>query len=233
MRTFIWERGRSGGRLDRSDQRHARSLLGVGMHGGCSARNSARGVSARGVQPSVRNGEAAHRAHRLRRFRERRAGSGLGIGGDVVGVQGGDVQRSGDGGRAGGSLGAGRSLGTGGSPALGDGASLIGAAGSGEGTVRARGRGVDDWGRRRWLKEQRAGRAGGWRLAGARGRGIGDWGRRRRLKARTLAQGWDGCMDRGGTRRVGMGVWTGAVLQVDGGGVFCKTVTRTCEMLSM
>jgi hypothetical protein len=136
--------------LDRSDQRHARSLLGVGMHGGCSARNSARGVGARGVQPSVRNGEAARRAHRLRRFRERRAGSGLGIGGDVVGVQGGDVQRSGDGGRAGGSLG------TGGSPALGDGASTIGAAGSGEGTARARGRGVDDWGRRRWLKEQRA-----------------------------------------------------------------------------
>jgi hypothetical protein len=106
------------------------------------------GVGAQGVQPSVRNGEAARRAHRLRRFWERRVGSGLGIGGDVVGAQGGDVQRSGDGGRAGCSLGARwglgarRRSGTGhrrlGPPAvvkeqraLGDGASTIGAAGGG------------------------------------------------------------------------------------------------------
>jgi hypothetical protein len=82
MKTFISERGRSGGWLGRGDQRHAQRLLGVrlhkgcisdqlvhrGMHGGCSAGNGASGCGSRGTR-GCRGSTVVPRMHaRVRRW---------------------------------------------------------------------------------------------------------------------------------------------------------------------
>jgi hypothetical protein len=139
MRTFISERGRSGGRLDRSDQHHARRLLGVGMHGGCSAGNSVRG-SVLGVSSHrflTAQPQAAHTDYGSSGNDARGRACGSAGMASVFGVdaRGGDVQRSGDGGRA---------------------------RGWGLGAHRRSGRGVGDWGHCRRFQEQRTG--SGWVL---------------------------------------------------------------------